>query len=152
MRAVVPGVLLVLALTACSGDVAGPGAGPSPSAGASASEERTDEPTDGPTDGPSPTPPPSPSTPDIEEVVANLPRCDEVWVADRQLPLDYAGCKLPGGGLDLGAVLQCVEGPGLAAHRDRFWARLGEPVEDSGGGGTAQDPEHAAGVAACQGG
>ncbi|GGO73900.1 hypothetical protein [Nocardioides deserti] len=132
--------LLALTLTACSGD-AEPGAGGGPSEPAtSVTSSGTSSPSS-PSAGPT----------DIEELVASLPPCAEVWVADQVLPADYAGCKLPGGGIDLGAVLECVDGAGLAAYRERFWAHLGEPVEDSGGGGTQQDPEYATAVGLCQG-
>ena len=130
---------LVLPLAACSGDGDGPDATPSP----------TSSPTSGPTDD---TPaPPTPTATSFEDLVASMPQCAEVWVADQTLPADYAGCKLPGGGIDPGVVLQCVDGAGLAAYRDRFWARLGDPVEDSGGGGIGQDPEYATEVGLCQG-
>ncbi|MDN4161068.1 hypothetical protein [Nocardioides abyssi] len=134
--------LFALTLTACSGDdepdaTGGPSGTTSSSSPSSSASSAPSSPSARPTD--------------IEELVASLPSCTEVWVADQPLPTDYAGCKVPGGGIDLGAVLECVDGAGLAAYRDRFWARLGEPVEDSGGGGTQQDPEYATAVGLCQG-
>ncbi len=141
-----PALLLALALplAACSdaGDDPDAAAGPtsSPSEGTASGSPGDDTVT-----------PPTPTTTSFEDLVASLPQCAEVWVADQALPADYAGCKLPSGGIDPGVVLQCVDGAGLAAYRDRFWARLGDPVEDSGGGGIGQDPEYATEVGACQG-
>lgn len=134
--------VLLLALVGCSDDGGDePAAAPSTSGSPTASSGSTARP-----DGS-----PSPSTTDIAELVAGLPGCAEVWVAGETLPADYAGCKEPGGGIDPGMVLQCVDGAGLAAYRDRFWARLDGEISDSGGGGIAQDPEYAADVTACQG-
>lgn len=140
---------LVLPLAACSGDGDGDGPDAAPSSSTSSSGGTGDD--TGDYTGDDTPAPPTPTTTSIEELVASLPQCADVWVADQVLPVDYAGCKLPGGGIDLGVVLQCADGAGLAAYRDRFWARLGEPVEDSGGGGTQQDPEYATAVGLCRG-
>lgn len=149
--AAVLSVPLALGLAACSEDEASPAATPSSdSSASSASASPSSSEPSGPSESSEPAG--SPSTTDIAEIVAGLPTCDDVWVAGQVLPTDYAGCKLPGGGFDLGAVLECVDGtPGLSAHGERLWAVLGDEIEDSGAGGLEQDPEYAAAVVSCQG-
>ncbi|MBC9732426.1 hypothetical protein [Nocardioides marmotae] len=138
-----PTVLLLVLAAGCSGGSAEPEADAEPTTAASAEPSATG--------GTAPPVTSSPSATDISDLVAGLPPCPEVWVDGSTLPADYAGCKEAGGGIDLGVVLECADGAGLAAYHDRLWAHLGGEITNSGGGGIAQDPEYAADVTACQG-
>lgn len=111
-------VTLSLVLFAGCGDAGGP------------SSEPSDVTTPGTATG---TPGSEFSSPGMDKNADALPECSEVWVVGKTLPKDYAGCKLPEGGIDRGADYACTDGKGdLIGHNEQFFARPGGQIKANG--------------------
>ncbi len=62
-----------------------------------------------------------------------LPSCDDVWVAGRTLPEDYAGCRDDEGTLQVSKVQECTTSDErLTQFGTDFYAMLGAEVHDDG--------------------
>ena len=78
--------------------------------------------------------------PEASGAVETLPACDEVWVAGETLPDDYDGCVIQGDEIAVFSPAECPSGDQYATHEDRFYAVVGDTIEESPSGDVFSDP------------
>ncbi len=74
-----------------------------------------------------------PEQPKASGAVETLPSCSEVWRTGETLPEDYDGCVIEGNEIKVFSPTECPSGKQHATYEDRWYAVLGEEIQESDG-------------------
>ena len=87
----------------------------------------------------------------MQDAVAAMSDCSDVWSAGATLPEDYEGC-LNGDTVDVPIYLECSDGSRFTSYQDTYYAFLGDEVGVAKSeGDAANDPGYKRAYEKCMG-